>query len=369
LYASEEVAMIRIGNDEMNEQIIDRLLRNDDPTLTRLHITFKDAGEEGSNKRERFLYQHVLPVIHLMADRTLLRGLDQSDLDDNTIRPGFHFLIYVPVGTSLQLQRLADVGRRMQNSSNNAAKHNRNLKTLIMSGLSAAEVLSVFTALDAPMEMSCTLYDWVETSHPPPHFLCFWREQVAKTLRLHFGTFIHPTTVADMIESLPDSHSFEVFRIQRNLFEESHSVASLLATKMDDGSAARIVGALCRTPAAKSLTFTGEKTISAVGGTRIIKILQDSDHNFTKVQLFDDDDDGDDEDSDWQNAIRVGIEQHTWAKQFLKLDALTQEWLFPLALKRAEGSDSGHASRAPDMMFYLVKKRADLICCAGRRGH
>jgi hypothetical protein len=142
---------------------------------------------------------------------------------------------------------------------------------------------------------------------------------------------------------------------------------------MNDDSAVRIIRALCRLPAAKVVLFKGGNLITASGGARIIKILKETtNHNLTKLELFDDD-----QVSTWQIAIRIGIDQQTWAKHFLGLDAGTQERLFLLALKRSEASDIGRGSlqrllflparsRGPDMLFYLVKKKADLIQHAKR---
>lgn len=141
---------------------------------------------------------------------------------------------------------------------------------------------------------------------------------------------------------------------------------------MNDDSAVRIIRALCRLPAAKVIMFKGGNLISASGGASIIKILKETNHTLTKLELSDDD-----QVSTWQIAIRIGIDQQTWVKHFLGLDAGTQERLFLLAWKRSEASDIGRdslqrllfspaRSRGPDMLFYLVKKKADLIQHAKR---
>ena len=101
------------------------------------------------------------------------------------------------------------------------------------------------------------------------------------------------------------------------------------------------------------------------GCRRIIETLKNTNgHCFTKLDLFQDY-----HVFPWQNNIRLEIdfltwnnrlqvEKDMWVNQFL--DIHTTELLF-FALERAKKVDSKQFSKAPNMLFYLIKESPDLI--------
>lgn len=60
----------------------------------------------------------------------------------------------------------------------------------------------------------------------------------------------------------------------------------------------------------------------------------------------------------WEN--RLHVEKDKWIDGFLEQDAPAQEILF-LAMKRAKEVDNEQFSKAPNMLFDLIKESPDLI--------
>jgi hypothetical protein len=113
--------------------------------------------------------------------------------------------------------------------------------------------------------------------------------------------------------------------------------------------------------------------ISQEGCTRIIQAVKENEHSLTKLDLF-----RDSQVSPWHNFVRLEIEQLTWnnrlqvekdawVNRFLEQDAPTKELLFR-ALERAKKVDNEQFSKAPNMLFYLVKESPDFIVQAIRDG-
>ena len=116
------------------------------------------------------------------------------------------------------------------------------------------------------------------------------------------------------------------------------------------------------------------KSISQDGYERIIQILKENEHSFIKLDLF-----KDSEDSPWHKKIRLEIdvltwenrlqvEKDTWVNRFLEQDTPSKELLF-LALERAKKVDNERFSKAPNMLFHLIKQLPDLIVQAICDGH
>jgi hypothetical protein len=115
--------------------------------------------------------------------------------------------------------------------------------------------------------------------------------------------------------------------------------------------------------------------ISRDGYERIIQVLKENDHSFTKLDLFQ----GGSQYCPWRNKIQLEIdmltwknclqvEKDTWVDRFLEQDAPSKELLF-FALERAKKVDNERSSKAPNMQFYLVKETPDLIVQAIRDWH
>jgi hypothetical protein len=188
----------------------------------------------------------------------------------------------------------------------------------------------------------------------------FQGNQTIKTLIMRRNS-VYATSAVSLVEALPHDHALEVL-----VLDENHFV---------DDSLVRIVRQLCHTPL-KVLSLadsSGVSEISQEGCTRIIQTLRENDHSLTKLNLF-----LDSQDSSWHNFIRCEIEKLTWnnhlqveraswVNQFLEEDDPTQVLIF-LALERAKKVDNKQFSRAPNMLFYLIKESPKLIVQAIRDG-
>ena len=197
----------------------------------------------------------------------------------------------------------------------------------------------------------------------------FQGNQAIKTLIMR-RNFEKVTSAVSLVEALPHDHALEVL-----VFDDDFDDMSVDENCLDDAFV-RIVSTLCRTPL-KVLSLadsTGFKEISQEGCTRIIQTLRENEHSLTKLDLF-----RDSQDSMWHNFIRIEIENLTWENhfqvekdkwldQFLGQHSPTKELLF-LAVKRAKRLDDERFSKAPNMLFHLIKESPDFIVQAICDGH
>jgi hypothetical protein len=79
-------------------------------------------------------------------------------------------------------------------------------------------------------------------------------------------------------------------------------------------------------------------------------------HNFIRIEI---------ENLTWENHFQV--EKETWLDQFLGHHSPTKELLFG-ALERAKKVDKEQFSKAPNILFYLIKEAPDFIVQAIRDG-
>jgi hypothetical protein len=188
----------------------------------------------------------------------------------------------------------------------------------------------------------------------------FQGNQTIKTLSLRHMCVHAPGALA-LVEALPHDHALEVLVLDEHEFDDDCSV--------------RIVRTVCHTPL-KVLSLansSGHSEISQEGCTRIIQTLKENEHSLTKLDLF-----RDSRHSPWHNFIRLEIdkrtwnnrlqvEKETWVDQFLVQDSPTKELLFR-ALERAKKVDKEQFSKAPNILFYLIKEAPDFIVQAIRDG-
>jgi hypothetical protein len=322
--ATDFVHEIRFGNDQVNHELLERL-RCNDPTLKVLSLCFPSPY---SVERNLFRQQFILPAIQAIGTNTFLERLDmeKEELD------GYFSSVH--------------------------PKRFHNLQTLVVSGALVDDITAIAEALPFNMKLkTLTLCQWrTRISHDNDGGTgtlvfagAFHRNQTLKTLCILCGSTIPGDVAALVVEGLPVDHNLVAISIRaRGLLQET--------TRLDDDSAARIVRALCRT-SLKYLSFHGNNLISKEGGARIVQILKENDHFFNKVELF-----GASERPKWQNEISLEVEKNTWAKRFLKIsDAKTQEVLLPFIIRRAETADRERESKAPDMVFYILKEKCDLF--------
>jgi Ran GTPase-activating protein (RanGAP) involved in mRNA processing and transport len=180
----------------------------------------------------------------------------------------------------------------------------------------------------------------------------FQANQTIKTLIMGWRAIERDARVS-FVEVLPRDHSLETIIFDKN--------------QLDDNSAVTIVRTLCHKHI-KNLSLV-DKSISRDGCDRIIQILKENKHSFVKLELF-----PDDADYLWQNKIRLEMEELTWNNylqvekdkwldQFLGQDARTKELLFR-ALERAKKLDNERFSKAPNMLFHLIKELPGVIAQA-----
>jgi hypothetical protein len=189
----------------------------------------------------------------------------------------------------------------------------------------------------------------------------FQGNQTIRTLIMRHDS-VNTTSAVSFVEALPHDHALEVL-----VFDE-HC--------LDDDSLVRIFRTLgCTTLKVLSLAdSSGVSEISQEGCTRIIQTLNENEHSLTKLDLF-----RDSQDSLWHNVIRLEIEKlmwenrlqvekDKWLDQFLGQHSPTKELLF-LAVKRAKRLDDERFSKAPNMLFHLIKESPDFIVQAICDGH
>jgi hypothetical protein len=155
-----------------------------------------------------------------------------------------------------------------------------------------------------------------------------------------------------------------------------HSLEAIVFADIgfDDDSAVTIIRTLSHTPLKVLSLLPVYNQITPNGGTRIIHTLKENEHSFIKLDLF-----PDDADLLWQNKIqleidlltwenRLQVEKDAWVDRLLEQDAPNKELLL-LALERAQKVDNERFSKAPDMLFYLIKELSDLVVRAIRDRH
>jgi Ran GTPase-activating protein (RanGAP) involved in mRNA processing and transport len=185
----------------------------------------------------------------------------------------------------------------------------------------------------------------------------FQANQTIKTLIMRRNFIEHHAAVL-FVEALPHDHSLETIIFDSDSF--------------DDDRVLSIIRTLCQKHL-KNLSLV-DCFVSQDGCERIIQFLKENEHSFIKLKLF-----PDYAVSPWQNKIRLEIEELTWNNylqdekdkwldQFLGQDARTKELLFR-ALERAKKLDNERFSKAPNMLFHLVKQLPDSIVQAMHDGH
>jgi hypothetical protein len=196
----------------------------------------------------------------------------------------------------------------------------------------------------------------MDSDHSAAFAAAFQGNHTIKTLIMKGRAISLPGAVS-FAEALPHDHSLETIVIDEPSF--------------DDDSVVSIIRNLCRTPL-KVLSLAGSwDKITQEGCERIVQTLKENEHCFVKLDLF-----RDSQDSPWHNFTQLEIdkltwnnhlqvEKNTWIDPFLGQDAPTKELLF-LALERAKKVDNEQFSKAPDMLFYLIKELPDLIAQAIR---
>jgi hypothetical protein len=200
----------------------------------------------------------------------------------------------------------------------------------------------------------------------------FQANQTIKTLIMRHGA-IKPIGAVSFVNALPHDHSLEAIVFDELGFDYNFSL--------------NIVRMPCHTPlkVLSLVPYYNKMTehwspiphnneITQDGGARIIQTLKEIENSFTKLDLF-----HDTQDAPWHNFIRLEIDLLTWENRlhvekdkwiagFLEQDAPAQELLF-LAMERAKEVDNEQYSKAPNMLFYLMKESPDLIARAVHDGH
>jgi hypothetical protein len=121
----ERERVIRFGHNKVNDRVLDRL-RHIDPTLKNLYITFLGSDAEGSDERDRFLQQYIIPAIETIGDFTLHEMADQSEMEDCVILSGLHPKPHSEVQITIfpRVKRLIDLHRNIRNNNSDVVKRN-----------------------------------------------------------------------------------------------------------------------------------------------------------------------------------------------------------------------------------------------------
>jgi hypothetical protein len=162
---------IRLGNDQVNYQLLKRL-RCNDPTLKKLSLCFPSP-----NMRERNLFcqQFILPAIEAIGTNTFLEKLDmekeESDGPSSSVDP-----------------------KRLQN-----------LQTLVVSWALVDDITAIVEALPFDMKLKTLMLCQWRISHDGGTFVvagAFHRNQTLKTLCILCGSTIPSDVAALVVEGL-----------------------------------------------------------------------------------------------------------------------------------------------------------------------
>jgi hypothetical protein len=178
----------------------------------------------------------------------------------------------------------------------------------------------------------------------------FHGNEAIKTLTMRQHA-VKQTGAVSFVEALPHDHNLETIIFDGNSFDDDHVLS--------------IVRTLCHKHL-KTLSLLNTSRVSQDGYERIVQTLKENDHSFTKLDLFQDS-----EDSPWQNKIRldidmltwenrVQVEKDIWVNRFLEQHTSSREVLF-LALERAKKVDNERFSKAPNLLFHVIKEAPELI--------
>jgi hypothetical protein len=241
-----------------------------------------------------------------------------------------------------------------------AFQGNQTIKSLIMrrDSVNATSAVSFVAALPHDHALEVLVFEeheLLDSNMAAAFATAFQGNQTIKTLMMSYPV---PTATVSFVEALSHDHSLETIIFDRNCFHDDHVVS--------------IVRTLSRKHL-KTLSLLNNYTVSEGGYERIVQTLKENDHGFIRLDLFQDS-----EDSPWQNNIRLEIEKLTWknrlqfekdawVNRFLAQDAPIKELIFR-ALERVKKVDNEQFSKAPNMLFYLVKESPDFIVQAIRDG-
>jgi hypothetical protein len=347
-----------LADDE--DRVLDRLRRND-PTLKKLtlvnaryeHTIFQifDAIATNSSLKVLALYSNAFlhrGVLTHRLKRTLITNTSVKHLHlhlfSNTV-PGW-------------VTEVVDIVRASQNLE--ALTLNTDVRLSIANIADMVQGLCFCVRMNLPMNLhSLTIERFQMNSDRAAAFAAaFQANQTIKILIMRCNAIKKDAGVS-FVEALPHDHNLETIIFDRNSFDDDHALS--------------IVRTLCHKHL-KNLSLLINHRISQDGYERIIQLLKENEHSFIKLDLFQDS-----KDSPWHKKIRLEIdvltwenrlqvEKDTWVDRFLEPDACTKELLF-LALERAKKLDNERSSKAPNMLFYLIKESPDLIAQAIRDGH
>jgi hypothetical protein len=367
---SEHGIISEDADNEEWERVLDRLRRND-PTLKEL--TLGDSAQWHWELAQLFIkakeyWTKLLNVFDAIATNSSLKILNFEgdigfcfieDIQEDRARRAFS------LNTSLKDIRITKTDWSTSLLDIVMASPNLEFMTIRFDSNQSVSI-EAFTAmvqvLCGHMNLhSLTIVGFQMDSDIAAAFAtAFQGNQTIKTLIMRRDS-VHATSAVSFVESLPHDNALEVL-----VFDEH---------EFNDDSLVRIVRTVCRTrlKVLSLATSSGHSEISQEGCTRIIQTLNENEHSLTKLDLF-----RDSQDSMWHNFARLEIEhltwnnrlqveKETWIDQFLNQDATTKELLFR-ALERAKKVDNEQFSKAPNILFYLIKESPDFIAEAIRDG-
>jgi hypothetical protein len=340
---------------EENERILN-LLRRNDPALKEVTLDMSRLSSES-------IRQLILQAFQAVATNTSLEVLNIEDDDTLFYYAYDHARSALSLNTSLKAIHIATCGIMMKVIFD-IAMSSPNLESLTFrvnthwSRPSTDDLTAVAQALQADTKLhSLTIQGFVLDSDCIAAFVpSFHGNHTIKTLNMRCRAVSRAAAVS-FVKALPQDHSLEMINFDEN--------------GLDDDSAVTIVRTLGHTPL-KALSLKGNQ-ISQDGDTRIVRTLQDNEHNFTKLELF-----NDSQHSQWHNFVRLEIDRLTWENQLqeekrtwvdllLEQEAHSREMIF-LALEQAKRVDNERFSDAPNMLNYLIKEIPDSIAQAFLNG-
>jgi hypothetical protein len=346
--------------DEENERVLDRLRRNDS-ALKELTI---DLWLYNIHDPEEFMYYVLLPALDAIATNSSVEILNIAADFSHYRGANDRFTRALSLNTSLKQIRIHTDDRLW--GILDIIMVSPNLEALTIRYRDSPSIEEIRAMVQVLRMVSKVLSLTIEgrfvmdSDGGTAFAKAFQGNQTINTLIFMGRYTIVGNGAVSFVKALSRDHSLEAI-----VFDD---------IGFDDDSAVTIIRTLSHTPLKVLSLLPVHNQVTPNGGTRIIHTLRENEHSFIKLDLF-----PDDADLLWQNKIRLEIdlltwenhlqvEKDAWVDRLLKQDAPNKELLL-LALERAQKVDNERFSKAPDMLFHLIKELSDLVVRAIRDRH
>ena len=341
------------------QRVLNRLRRND-PFLKELTLDlyseFAHAAPLIVDSFDAISLNSSLEILNIEGDAVCLLS---SKAKDRVTRALSLSTSLKDIRLTLDLQWLKVILDIVRATPNLEALTIRNLWTLSRPSIEDITAMAQVLRMDTKLRSLTMDSFYIDRDCGASFAKSFQGNQTITTLIMKHVA-IWPSGAASFVKALPQDHSLETIVFQDNVY----------SYRFKDKAVLSVIKNLGHTPL-KNLSLSSDE-ITQECCEKILQTLKENhEHSFTKLNVF-----PDDADSPWQNKIRheidlltwnncLQVEKDTWVDRFFEEDSPTNELLFR-ALERAKKVGNKRFSKAPDMLFYLIKESPDVIVQAIR---